>query len=305
MKPYPVLAAALLFAGCGDNTRLEGEHYQYVVSELRIAENNAMAREFSLDLNGDKTVDNQLGMIFATLDSFGLGVGSTAREALLRGGLVMLADLQAPALEDTDLAGLSFYLGSDPDPAPCLDPARLETCGQQFLGQAQFSVDDASTSDLATGRIHNGVFNAGVGVLPIEIAIDPGTTIRLDLQGARVRLSQISEDHISGVIAGGITTADLNGIVIPQAHAQMHRIVSTECPKPGGSPPCGCIESDRADTLIGWFDANYDCRIELHEVSRNSLVESLLAPDLAIGRDRLLSFGVAVELTSASFTPPE
>lgn len=306
MRGLPVV---VLFAGCtwgwgGDDLRLEGDHYQYVVSELRIPSNNTSARTDGLDLNGDKTVDNQLGMVFGTLSGQGLGVGDTASEALLRGGLVMLAELQTTGFETTEISGFTTYLGSDPSPAPCLDPARLETCGQHLLGEGSFSVDLGTGSDQAIGPIAGGVFLDLVGVMPVEIAIDPTAPIRLDLHGARVRLSQISEGHVSGILGGGITQADLDGVVIPQATAQIERIVSAECGQPAGVPPCGCLSGGRAKTLQSLFDDNDNCEITVHEVATNSLVESLLSKDIRIDGQELLSFGVGIELATATFTVP-
>jgi hypothetical protein len=115
----------------------------------------------------------------------GLGVTGTAEEALARGGLIMLADLQTTGFRDTTNTGLTMYLGGDPSPAPCLDPAQLETCGQHLQGGAQFSVDDSSSSDLALGPIKNAAFLAGMDRLPIEIVLDPTAPLRLDLHGAR------------------------------------------------------------------------------------------------------------------------
>jgi len=88
MKCPSMLAVLIAACGGGDEVRVEGAHYQYVVSDLRIASNTETARATGLDLDGDVTVDNQLGQVFGTLQQMGLGVGDTAREALLRGGLI-------------------------------------------------------------------------------------------------------------------------------------------------------------------------------------------------------------------------
>src|SRR5262245_13583207 len=77
MRPV-YFALISLCAACtlyGDDLEVEGEHFQYVVSELRIPTNNTMAVAFSLDLNDDKHADNQLGSVFGALATVGLGVG--------------------------------------------------------------------------------------------------------------------------------------------------------------------------------------------------------------------------------------
>lgn len=312
MQAYRVAAATitatvlvLMVAGCrGDELLPQGDHYQYVVSDVRVPSNNMMARDDGLDLDGDGSIDNQLGYVFGTLAQNGLGVSDTAREALLRGGVLMLAELVTTGFETTRATGFTTYLGSDPDPAPCLDPARLETCGQHLLGQGRFTVDVGSTSDQAIGPIVDGVFLEAVGAMPVEIAIDSSAPIRLDLHGARVRLSPISESDVSGILAGGITQADIDGVVIPQAAAQIDRIVRTECAQPTGSAPCGCLANARADLLQKVFDSDDSCQVEVAELSSSSVVRSLLDPDIVIDGQRLMSFGVGTELATATFTLP-
>ncbi len=296
------LLVAMLLVGCGDNELvLEGPHYQYVMSDLRIPINNVSARETGLDLNGDKAIDNQLGMVFGTLANMGLGVGGTAREAMLRGGLTVLADLQTIDLEESDLSGLTTYLGRDPSPTPCLDPARLETCGQQFLGHGHFSIEPDSSSDLGQAPLHQGVFLAGMRVLPIEIALDINAPLRLDLREARVRFTSMSQAGFTGVIGGLITADDVNRVIIPQAAREMQRIVGSECGQASGIPPCGCIDNARAEVLQHYFDDNNDCEVSLDEVATSSLVQSLLTPDVTTNKVQGLSFGVGVEFRPATF----
>jgi len=296
-------SVVLIFTGCATDEPLvvNGTHYQYVVSELRVPANNAEARSNGLDLNDDETVDNQLGMVFGTLGTMGLGVGETATEALLRGGLVMLADLETNGFDDTDASGFSTWLGDSLEPEPCLDPTMLDTCGQHLRGTGRFAIDEDSASHQIPGPIVDGVFHEKAVFLPVELVIDAGRPLRLDLRGARVKLTQISETRISAIFAGGLTQHDVDTVVIPEAAANCDRIVVNECNQPGGSLPCGCTGGSRARQLQQLFDDNDDCRIETREVATNSIVLALLAPDLKIDGQKLLSFGVGVELVPARF----
>jgi len=305
MKAWATSVSLMMIStgGCATNEDppvVTGEHHQYVVSELRIPRDNNEARANSLDLNNDKTVDNQLGMVFGTLDSMGLGVGETATEALLRGGLVMLADLQTENFELTEASGFETWLGDVNDPSACLDPARLETCGQHLRGTGRFSVDEDSASHQISGPIVDGVFLQKAVFLPVELVLDAGRPLRVDLRGARVKLTQISETKISAVFAGGLTKLDLERVVYPEAAANCDRIVQNECMQ-ASSEECGCLPGSRARTLQSLFDDNHDCRITTHEVATNTLVQALLAPDLRIDGQDLVSFGVGVELVPASF----
>jgi hypothetical protein len=296
-----VLALPLCVLGCGDDTPvLEGPHHQYVVSDIQIAANSAEARASALDLDGDDVPDNQFGMVFGLLAGQGLSVAGTARDAILTGGMLMLADLQAPTLVAAELAGFTTFLGADPDPAPCRDPLDLATCGQHLKGGARFAVDPGSASALGTGAIDDRELTASLGTLPVELVIDRNT-LRLDLQHARVRLTGITAERIDALFVGGIRVPDLDGIVVPEARAQIDRIITTECNQPEGIPPCGCLDDSRSDRLQSGFDDNDDCTVTLPEVAGNRLVNSLLTPDLEIGGERLMSFGVGVTLVPAEF----
>ncbi|MFN0247093.1 MAG: hypothetical protein ACKV2T_09295 [Kofleriaceae bacterium] len=281
---------------------LEGDIYQYVVSDLKIPTNNNEAREFGLDLNGDKnkTGDNQLGMVLGLLENLGLGTASTVREALQRGGLLMLVEVQTTSLEDSRDAGLTTFLGGDAMPDACTDETNLATCGQHLKGTGSFSVDLDTASHQARGPIVGGAFLGDTGIMPVEFAISLAGVIRLDLRGARVKITELTPDGARGVFAGAIAPIDLEGVVIPEAAEQVDRIVVDECKGPtSAANPCGC--SGRGKTLWEVFDKNHDCRVDVGEVASNDIVRSLFAPDVRVHGQDMLSFGVGVELARATF----
>jgi hypothetical protein len=299
-------ASVLLLAACGDDALPPpaGPHTRYVVSELHIPNNNKEAIAVAVDLDHDGAADNQLGQVFGVLAENGLSVSSSVREALLRGGLIMLADLQATVF-DVGVAGFTTYLGADPSPAPCSDPARIETCGRHLTGTGRFTVKEASASTTAAGMIDNGTFSADTETLPVQLVIDDQSPpIRLDLQHAHVELAAISEKHVSAVIAGAITQGDIATVVIPQAQAQIDRIVQNECGQQDAPPPCGCVQGSRSALLEGVFDTNpRDCHVTVEEIAHSTLAQALLATDVRFGNERLMSFSVGVELVSARFDP--
>jgi hypothetical protein len=301
-----VSVPALAVAGCADEPLgpPQGGHYQYVVSALHIPTTNPDARAAGLDLNGDKVVDNIMGQIFATLDGLGLGVSATVDEAVARGGLIMLADLQTTNFDDTGRTGLTMFLGGEPLPSPCLDPADLATCRQHLQGTGHFTVDDASVSDLAVGPIKRSVFAASMSHLPVEIVLDPAAPLRLDLHAAKVRWTDLAPDHASAILAGGITQADINGIVIPEAAIQIDRIVVEGC-RPGATAgECVCDEGARGILLLQYLDTDDDCRITGPELASSDIIQSLVAPDYEVDGELLTSIGIPVDLVAATFTPP-
>src|SRR6478672_5419835 len=133
----PILFASaltsLVACGGGDDgtTPPSGPHYGYVASEVTVPANNSQAREIGLDLNGDKTIDNQLGMVLGTLAGQGFKVKDTLDLAVADGDIVLLLDMQTPSFDSTTGAGLTIKLGDAPSVEPCTDPANptVPTCG--------------------------------------------------------------------------------------------------------------------------------------------------------------------------------
>lgn len=279
----------------------EGDVYQYAVGAIAIPLSGTQAREYGLDLNGDGTIDNQLGMIFATLEQQGFDVATTAGEALLRGNAIMLAELQTPAFDDAPAVGLRTDLGANPVPAACTDPANLLTCGQHLATRAHYDIVPETGSHLGVGPFDAGRMVARLGTMPIEIGIDPAAPLRLDLHGAEVRVTAASSTGATLVIAGGILTADVDTVVIPEVTRNLARIVHDECGVPNTGTTCGCPSGGRAALIQKYFDDNDDCVIDAVEVSENSITRALFAPDITVDGRKLLSFGIGATLVPATF----
>ena len=65
-----LLPASIIACGGGGGTIVPaGPHTHYVADNIYVPTNNNEAREDGLDLNGDGTVDNQLGMVLSALAS--------------------------------------------------------------------------------------------------------------------------------------------------------------------------------------------------------------------------------------------
>src|SRR5688572_6364093 len=66
------------------------QHHHYVIDSLAIPTTNTQAREYGLDLNGDATVDNQLGQVFSTLASMGISFHAATATAVDNGSVIHL-----------------------------------------------------------------------------------------------------------------------------------------------------------------------------------------------------------------------
>ncbi|MBA3817967.1 MAG: hypothetical protein H0X17_03680 [Deltaproteobacteria bacterium] len=301
------LALPLVACGGGDDgaSEPEGPHYTYVASQVLVPATNSQAREYGLDLNGDGTVDNQLGMVLSTLGSQGFDIQTTIDEAVAQGSIILLADFQTSSFESTAGAGLQIKLGDKATsmPAPCTNPADPLTCGKHLTGTGVFTVAAGSPDNAAVaGKIVGGTFTGGPGDISLQIALGGTAGIQLDLIGARAKATGISENGMESIIIGGaLTKEDLDSKVIPAIHLQIAPIITEDCTNTT-PPDCGCAAGSTGKTVLNLFDSMpKDCTVTVDEIKNNSLIQSLLAPDVTIGGRMALSIGLKAKAVKGTF----
>jgi len=294
---------ALPAVACGGEEGLptpEGPIHQYVVSEASVPTNNTQAREFGLDLNGDKSPDNQLGMVLGTLASQNIDVQGAITTAINEGDIILLLALQTKDFMSSSGAGLQVKLADKASamPAPCTD-ATDTVCGHHLDGTGKFTVSADSPDDVAVaGKIIGGTFNGGPGNLSLKIALGGPEGVQLELIGARAKASGMSETGITSVIlAGALPQEQLNTQVIPAIHSQLGPLIARDCAPAMGM--CNCTGTGA--TVLMLFDADKDCAVTVEEIKSNTLIQSLLAPDVTIDGQAALSIGIKVKATGASF----
>lgn len=317
----PILFAAALFslslAACGggdDTITPVGAHHHFVVNKALVPTNNNESREYGLDLNGDGQADNQLGMVLGTLAGMGFDIQATIDTAVLKGSITLLVDVQTAdeTFMSNAATGLSVFIGSDPQPAACntgedvtcttAKPAVCTGCGHQFGSSATFTA--ATNQDIAlAGKIVGGTFTGGPGDLSIQIAIGGTMPIPLNLIGARAKATGITADKVTSLVfAGAITKDDIDSNIIPAVVNQLTPTITRDCTMPTSPPGCGCGDGTTGKTIIGLFDTNMDCTVSVDEVKTNSLIMSLLAPDVTVDGKMALSLGIKVAAEKATFT---
>lgn len=312
-----LLAAALLpmtLAACGGDDGEsqpipEGEHYHYVTNKAFVPTTNTQAREYGLDLNKDGTVDNQLGMVLSTLGSMGFDIQATIDKAVAEGNIILLVDFQTKDFSNTTAAGIQVFLGDGPTPPACNDGEEYnETtktgCGHHLAPGSSFASATGTNAALG-GKIINGTFNGGPGNLSIQIALGGTEAINLDLIGARAKGSMISADAIGGVILGGaVTKDDIDNKVIPAIQKQLGPIITRDCPTATMANNCTCTDPSTGKTILGLFDTDKNCEVSVAEIQNNTLIMSLLSPDVTIDGKMALSLGIKATAVKATFTAP-
>jgi len=312
-----LLASALIpmsLVACGgsDGTPTpEGAHTHYIANKVFVPTSSNESREYGLDLNGDGTVDNQLGATLAALKSQGgFDIQATIDTAVNEGQIILLVDFQTKSFTSSSAAGIQVFLGdkSMTTPAPCNGSADT-TCGNHLKGGASTAISSTSPTNAAVaGKIVGGTFTGGPGKLSLQIALGAGAPIQLDLIGARVKASGISDTAIGdssgggAIFAGAISKDDIDNKIIPAIPPQLASTIMRDCSMPTSPPGCGCTSGSTGATIISFFDSNHDCAVTTDELKMNSLVMSLLQPDVTIDGVMALSLGIKATAVSATFT---
>ncbi len=288
-----------------DTPPVPANHTHFVIDRQLLPQNNTQARDYGLDLNNDLTVDNQLGMVIATLAAQGLDTQLTMDRAVDTGAALTLADLAAADLMTAQSAAFTFYKGATPTPAPCSSPQDT-ICRKHLAGTGAFTIDATAPKDTPLfGSIRGGKLTAGPGHLTVQFTMTGSTPIMLTLLGARVELTPISTTAFSGKVGGAISMNDITTKVYPALRDSFQKQVMQECTMLASPPACGCPQGSTARTYLSLFDTNpSDCTISLTEIANNSLIMSLFAPDVTVENTPGLSLGISVHAVTGAFTDP-
>ena len=281
-------------------------HFHYAMSTLLIPMNNAQARDYALDLDNDQVVDNQLGMVMGTLSSMGFEIQAATSAQIDRGEVIELFDLGADSFTTSPSATFAAYIGATPMPPPC-NNANDTVCRHHLSGAGTFTIAGTSpTNPPLTGVIAGGMMTTAAGHLVVPLTMVFGSTpIYVTLVGAKVQLAQASDPSIMVLkLTGGVTQTDVNTKLIPAMRDGMEAAVMKDCSALSSPPQCGCVSQSTGAQMLSLFDANQNCSISVAEVQNNSLIQSLLAPDVMLEGQQCLSFGVRATAVKAGFVAP-
>jgi hypothetical protein len=295
-----------------DNTPT-GTHHQYVLDQFIVPADQTQAQALALDIDGQGGGDNKLGEILSVLgDLGGQDIQANVNAQVARGEMVMLANLQATALDSAAATGLWIFRGDVLSPSPCLDDEDT-VCAQHLNGGGTFATVGA-TDSLIYGDISDGILTGGPGrvTLRIPLVIVPQPLI-MNLVGVRASVEVADSGLTNGRLGGAVTVDEINDNILPQLVMVMQNTVQQDCN--GVSPNC-CTPGSQGEDLVGTFDSDGSCDVTLDELKDNALLSGLLSPDLDLfdaegffvpnddGVKDSLSLGVGFNATLGSFALP-
>jgi hypothetical protein len=260
MRPFPALAT-LVLASCGTSSDdvvgpFTGDTHRYALDAIEFPTSHEQALDFGGDLDGDGTPDNQLGSVFGNLAAQH-NINEHAFD-IIAGGVI------ATSLEIT----------AD-------DPLNDSTVGVRYLG-----TPDSPFVELG-GKLSDGWFRSnrtattnapGEADLLLPVFDDADPTL---IHAVGVELELIPDT------AGGYT-AHVHG-VIPRAPAAVNREFMAKVYQ--GIVQMIASEPSEHRVFTSIFDADKDGTISFDEVLDNSLLTSLLAPDVSFDGAQSIAVG--------------
>ncbi len=283
-----------------------GTHSHYVINAISVPTNNTQARDDGLDLNGDKTVDNALGMVFGTFAGQGVDIQSLVSTGVAKGLTIALVDVIATDFTTSDAASIALFAGADPVPAPCLTTSDT-VCARHLQGNGAFAIAAGSATNAPLiGPIAAGTLTtSSAGNLALQLSLGGATPLSLPLIGARIQAMGISATGITSLIlAGAITQTDLTQQVIPGLRDDLVLpALAKDCPGATAAdiPSCNCVDGTVGKQLIALLDTMpADCMVTIGELENNGLFSSLFQPDVTI--DEVAAFSVGVKATAVTGT---
>ena len=212
---------ALLVAACsssdtsGDVTGpYSGEVRRYDVIELDLPSTTAKTNGWAGDLDGDGSLENQLGLIVAALTET-RDTNLHIKDMIASGSIASYVELQADSLDDDATVGATWYATATSAP---------ETMGGKIEGTSFRSNRTATTKNLASADV----------LLPVFADADP---LVVPLVGMEMEAQPDGNGGYFAYIRGGIPIADARTVAYagvlqmmrnnPTAHLVFARLLDT------------------------------------------------------------------------------
>ena len=303
-KPIDAAPDAAVDARPADAEPATGTPHHFVVSKEHIPTNSTEANTFGLDLNGDTTIDNQLGMVLASFATQGFNSQTAADTAVDHGTILMLGDFLTTDFTTATDAGFTIYAGANPVPTPC-NGANDTVCRHHLTGTGTFDISATSAHDAPlVGNVVAGSFTGSPGTLTIQLPI-LSASAQVSLIGARVKIvGATATGFTNAIVGGGVTQEQVSTNIYPAVVIAVNARIATDCTALANPPTCGCASGSAGPEMVGLLDTNHDCSVSLAEVSGNSVIQNLFTPDLTIDGQMAISVGIGIEAVAGTFTEP-
>ncbi len=282
-----------------------GHQLMYVVDSIDLPNSYDESQAFGvvLDRNPLQRPNNAMGQVLSLIFSYvDVDLDDRVQSAIDDGRILHLLGVQATSLDEAAGVGAQIFLGVDRDDDP-LD---------NFSGTESFAIEAGNFSQPLAGEIDDGRLIVELGSVPLRIVLpNVDTPFTLELEAARIEADVITTTEIRGKLGGVILEEELHASLLPLIYSSIQASLALDC-------VAGVCEQDsHGRFFLDLFDEDLDGAIGYAEFEDNSLIGSLLSPDVDMfdvdgnirprcdGIKDSLSFGAAFTAVSARFTPPQ
>jgi hypothetical protein len=244
--------------------------FGYVTKTLTLPSSSGQADAFGRDLDGDGTKDNQLGNIIVALQASGtLDLGLATQDSVTLGDIVMLHSLRTPSISNTRNATWQVWYGKPTITPPAFDGTDVFPLlsGQPHSAKIAATIKDHSVRTSA-------------GTIPFRMDFGSGPFV-LHLKKARVFTKCFRAGCLNGRINGGIPVGEVESKLKEKLRIWVNEAIAADCPGPDVE---SCAAGSTGETLVGLFDDDEDLTVTVGEFNENSLIQTLLRPDLNLVR---------------------
>jgi hypothetical protein len=308
---------------------------QYVVSKLLAPTSRTT---FGYPLLGGDTVYNQLGNILAALKANMIDTQMSIDKAMAGGEIIILIDETSidPNFKTDTAAASTVYVGNTMPKG--MDMGNV---APDLSGNGMFTVNGKVGMGNFLGRLANGTFNSNspfTAKVPVTVTITfplaGSAPLEISVTAAHLQYTRMGDGLINGQINGAMRKDDVTNTIIPTVASLVDQRVfaaptdpqnqqtlmlfdtggtadpANGCPNTCFNPP-GTMRSDM--TAAPMCAVKNDGRIDLCEVSTNSIIKGVLNPDVQLFQNGVyapnpaktmkdsLSLGVGFEAVKATF----
>ncbi len=277
---------------CGD---VGGTPYEYVISDIYVPQ--SLAEGVGVDYDGNGSIDNKLSSLMSLLldQSTEFQVNDNLDEGIANGTLIVLGRIMAETFSGDPDISMSIFQGT-----------YTGTYTADILsGSGTFTWDSASPNvGTLCGRVYGaGITQAGPGDITLSLPVNDTMTLSLVLHHARIEGVSSPEGWTDMVIAGAVLPADLKNTIIPSYVDNVNADIAAD---PVGSQFILDTFDDACSTELAGCAGSPECAadgvITETELQCNSIINTILTPDVTIGGVQYVSFGIRVQAVPADIT---
>jgi len=277
---------------CGD---VGGAPYEYVISDIYVPE--SLAEGVGVDFDGNGSIDNKLSSMMSLLlsESTEFQINDNLDEGIANGTVIVLGRILAETFTgDPDLA-VSLFQGTY---------TGVYTADiLSGTGTFTWNPEDPNVGTLC-GRVYGaGMTQAGPGDIVLSLPVNENMHLSLQLHHARMEGISSAEGWTDMVIAGAVLPQDLKDTIIPNYVDNVNADIAAD---PEGSQFILDTFDDRCSTELAGCAGSPECAsdgvITETELKCNSIINTILTPDVTIGGVQYVSFGIRVQAVPADIT---